>query len=88
MNEEYSRSAFHNISGRTEHEYFWKMHPKLASRMNQYTAKMRIGCSLLNYDLWENLHVIASPKLNCIMNENETADHFFTRCPCSYMLIY
>ena len=44
-------------------------------------AKMRIGCSFLNHDLCENLHVIPSPKCNCILNENETPDHYFTTCP-------
>ena len=44
-------------------------------------AKMRIGCSLLNYDLATNLHVIASPNCGCIMGVPETSKHFFCECP-------
>jgi hypothetical protein len=44
-------------------------------------ARMRIGCSLLNYDLHHNLHVIDDPKCRCIMSVPETAEHFLTICP-------
>ena len=44
-------------------------------------AKMRIGCSLLNYDLYHNLHVIQSPNCHCIMAVPETAKHFLLECP-------
>ena len=44
-------------------------------------AKMRIGCSLLNYDLATNLHVIADSKCLCIMGVPETSKHFMLECP-------
>jgi hypothetical protein len=44
-------------------------------------ARMRIGCSMLNYHLYNNLHVISSPKCHCILNVDETPDHYFTECP-------
>jgi hypothetical protein len=47
-------------------------------------ARMRIGCSLLNYDLHFNLHVIQNPNCICTMAVNETAKHYFTLCPRYY----
>ena len=44
-------------------------------------ARMRIGCSMLNYDLHFNLHVIENPNCRCSMAVHETAEHFFTVCP-------
>ena len=44
-------------------------------------AKMRIGCSLLNYDLATNLHVIEDPNCRCIMGVPETSDHYLLQCP-------
>ena len=42
---------------------------------------MRIGWSLLNYDLHFNLHVIADPNCRFIMSVHETAEHFLKTCP-------
>ena len=43
-------------------------------------ARMRIGCSKLNYDLCYNLHVTANPSCPCgALIEN--AHHFFLICP-------
>ena len=44
-------------------------------------AKLRIGCSLLNNDLYSNLHVIDNPNCFCIQNIPETAEHFLLHCP-------
>jgi hypothetical protein len=44
-------------------------------------AKMRIGCSLLKYDLCNNLHVIQDQNCPCIMGVPETSKHFLTECP-------
>jgi hypothetical protein len=49
--------------------------------LNIIHAKMRIGCSLLNYDLATNLHVIPSPNCLCIMGVPETSKHFLLECP-------
>jgi hypothetical protein len=46
-----------------------------------YHARMRIGCSMLNYDLHFNLHVIDDPNCRCIMSVHETAKHYLTVCP-------
>lgn len=43
-------------------------------------ARMRIGCSKLNYDLYHNLHVVESPTCRC-GNGDETAEHYFLHCP-------
>ncbi len=43
-------------------------------------ARMRIGCSKLNYDLFYNLHVVDAPSCNCGA-ELENAEHFFLHCP-------
>lgn len=43
-------------------------------------ARLRIGCSKLNYDLNKNLHVIDSPQCLCGALQ-ETAFHFFFECP-------
>jgi hypothetical protein len=50
-------------------------------RQNIAMAKMRIGCSLLNSDLCNNLHVIQDQNCPCIMGVPETAKHFLTECP-------
>jgi hypothetical protein len=49
--------------------------------LNIVHAKLRIGCSLLNYDLFNNLHVIQSPNCLCAMEVPETAKHFLLTCP-------
>jgi hypothetical protein len=41
---------------------------------------MRIGCSGLNNDLCNNLHVIDSPACTCRSGVDETAEHFFLHC--------
>ena len=43
-------------------------------------ARMRMGCSKLNYDLHFNLHVVDRPNCACGA-ELETADHFLLYCP-------
>jgi hypothetical protein len=48
---------------------------------NIIMAKMRIGCSMLRYDLCNNLHVIQDQNCPCIMGVPETYKHFFTECP-------
>jgi len=46
-------------------------------------ARMRIGCSKLNNDLFNNLHVVDSP--SCICGAPyENAEHFFFHCPQFY----
>lgn len=49
--------------------------------LNIAHAKLRIGCSLLNSDLHNNLHVIASPNCFCHLGVPETAKHFLLVCP-------
>jgi hypothetical protein len=44
-------------------------------------ARMIIKCSGLNSDLHNHLHVVDSPMCTCPMTEEETAEHFFCRCP-------
>jgi hypothetical protein len=52
------------------------------TRANQVTfAKLRLGCSSLNYDLHSKLHVRDSPLCLCNMSLPETAEHFFFKCP-------
>ena len=41
---------------------------------------MRIGCSKLNNDLFNNLHVIGSPSCTCGA-QYEHVEHFFLYCP-------
>ena len=43
-------------------------------------ARMRIGCSKLNYDLCNNLHVIENMSCSCGA-PIENAQHFFLMCP-------
>jgi hypothetical protein len=43
-------------------------------------ARMRMGCSKLNYHLYYNIHVIDSPMCVCGMEE-ETPEHYLFRCP-------
>ena len=43
-------------------------------------ARMRIGCSKLNYDLCNNLHVIEHMSCSCGA-PIENAQHFFLMCP-------
>ena len=43
-------------------------------------AKMRIGCSLLNYDLYHNLHVVDSSTCRCGYHIENTY-HYFFECP-------
>ena len=51
-----------------------------ARRENVSLARLRIGCSKLNDDLYRNLHVIDSPSCQC-GNSIENAIHFFFLCP-------
>jgi hypothetical protein len=68
---------------------FLKKYPRppsnpLYNRGDRRTAvthsRMRIGCSGLNYDLCNQLHVIESPSCTCPSGEDETAKHFFLHC--------
>jgi hypothetical protein len=43
-------------------------------------SRMRIGCSSLNANLSQELHVIDSPACTCPDGEEETAEHFFLKC--------
>jgi hypothetical protein len=49
--------------------------------INVAHAKLRIGCSFLNYDLYTNLHVIPNPNCSCPMEVPETAHHYLLICP-------
>ena len=53
-------------------------------RGNRRTAvshsRLRIGCSSLNADLCNRLHVIDSAACTCPTGDDETADHFFLHC--------
>ena len=52
------------------------------SRQNQIIhAKLRLGCSPLNFDLHAKLHVIDSPLCSCDLSEPEIVEHFFFHCP-------
>jgi hypothetical protein len=52
------------------------------TRANQVIfAKLRLGCSSLNYDLHTKLHVIESSLCTCDMGLPETAEHYFFVCP-------
>jgi hypothetical protein len=54
----------------------------LGSRFaNIQMAKMRIGCSFLNYHLHNNLHVIENDNCPCLMGVPETNKHFLLECP-------
>ena len=43
-------------------------------------TRMRIRCSKLNNDLFNNLHIIDSPSGTCGV-QNENVEHFFLYCP-------
>ena len=43
-------------------------------------CRLRVGCSALNYDLFNNLHVAESPSCHCGFH-SETAAHFLLDCP-------
>jgi hypothetical protein len=71
-----------------KHNYL-KKHPRPATNPLYYRgdrrtavthSRMRIGCSGLNYDLWNNLHVIDSPACTCPSGVDETAKHFLLHC--------
>jgi hypothetical protein len=47
---------------------------------NIHHARIRMGCSKLNADLYHNYHVILSPACNCGYH-SENANHFFFHCP-------
>ncbi len=47
---------------------------------NVHHARLRMGCSGLNSDLFNNLHVIDSPLCRC-GGTYETAHHFLVECP-------
>jgi hypothetical protein len=55
--------------------YRGKRHPQIMM------ARLRIGCSSLNYDLCNKLHVTDSPNCACDLSLPETAEHFFMACP-------
>ncbi len=42
-------------------------------------ARMRMGCSKLNFDLFHNLHVVDTDKCEC--GATETPEHYFLQCP-------
>ena len=44
-------------------------------------ARMRIGCSPLNSDLFNKLHVRDNPSCTCDNTTAETVEHYFIRCP-------
>ena len=48
---------------------------------NIHHARLRLGCSGLNYDLFNNLHVINSPFCSCGTRIVETSHHFLMECP-------
>jgi hypothetical protein len=50
-------------------------------RMAVFHSRMRIGCSKLNSDLCNRLHVIESPTCTCPAGVDETAEHFLLSCP-------
>jgi hypothetical protein len=71
-----------------KHNYL-KKHPRPAVNPLYYRgerrsavnhSRMRIGCSGLNHDLCNNLHVIDSPACTCPSGEDETAEHFLLHC--------
>jgi hypothetical protein len=47
---------------------------------NIHHARMRMGCSLLNHDLYMNIHVLPSPACACGYYD-ETVMHYFYSCP-------
>jgi hypothetical protein len=49
--------------------------------INIHHARLRIGCSMLNNDLFYNLHVIDNPNCLCILAVPETYEHYFFVCP-------
>ena len=54
----------------------------IGERLNQIIhARLRIGCSLLKFDLYHNLHVIPDSTCTCDLSCEETAYHFFFDCP-------
>ena len=53
--------------------------------LNIHHARLRLGCSKLNYDLCYNLRVKDSPTCSC-GHRFETAEHFLISCP-SYDLL-
>ena len=44
-------------------------------------ARIHISCSGLNSHLHHELHVVDSPLCTCPLAEDETAEHYFCRCP-------
>ena len=48
-----------------------------------HLARLRIGCSSLNYHLSENLHVINNAACQCGFYR-EDPDHYFLSCPIYY----
>jgi hypothetical protein len=47
---------------------------------NIHHARLRMGCSGLNFDLYTNVHVVNSPICEC-GNGPETAQHYLMSCP-------
>ena len=47
---------------------------------NIHHARLRLGCSGLNYDLFNNLHVVTTPFCSCGIRVNETAYHYLMVC--------
>ena len=71
-----------------KHNYL-KKHPRPAANPLYYRgerrtavthSRMRIGCSGLNHDLCNHLHVIDSPACTCPSGEDETAKHYLLHC--------
>jgi hypothetical protein len=52
------------------------------TRENQIIfARLRLGCSILHYDLHNKLHVRDSPLCSCNLAMPETVEHYFFICP-------
>ena len=49
-------------------------------RYNVHHARLRMGCSGLNSDFFNNLHVIEAPLCRC-SGTYEMAHHFLIECP-------
>lgn len=49
-------------------------------RTGVWHSRLRVGCSLLNFDLCNNLRVIGRPSCNCGF-KFENSKHYFLQCP-------
>ena len=53
----------------------------IENRSNEiHHARLRLGCSKLNYDLCQNLHVVLHESCSCGHN-CEDATHYLLKCP-------